>query len=71
MKSLLLTWLALHLGAILHAQPADLILRNGKDVIWKKRCVSKSENEFVLEGNYVHKLIGEILHIEGRYKATR
>ena len=36
MKSLLLTWLALHLGAILHAQPADLILRNGKVVLVDK-----------------------------------
>ncbi|HAE12562.1 MAG TPA: hypothetical protein DCG39_13065 [Opitutae bacterium] len=48
-----------------------VILRNGENVIWKKRCISKSENEFVLEGNYVHKLIGEVLHIEGRYKATK
>jgi hypothetical protein len=48
-----------------------VILRNGKDVIWKKRCISKTENDFVLEGNYAHKLIGDTLHIEGRYQATR
>ena len=43
----------------------------GNNLIWKRRCVSKSENEFVLEGNLVHKLIGEILHIEGKYQALR
>jgi hypothetical protein len=40
-------------------------------VIWKRRCISKSENEFVLEGNLVHKLIGDTLHIEGKYKAFK
>ena len=48
-----------------------VILRLGEEVIWKRRCISKSENDFVLEGNLSHKLIGEVLHIEGRYHATR
>ena len=48
-----------------------VILRLGEEVIWKRRCISKSENDFVLEGNLSHKLIGEVLHIEGRYRATR
>ena len=46
-------------------------LRLGETLIWNRRCVSKSENEFVLEGNLVHKLIGEVLHIEGKYQAVR
>ena len=46
-------------------------LRLGETLIWNRRCVSKSENEFVLEGNLVHKLIGEVLHIEGKYQAFR
>jgi hypothetical protein len=53
------------------AEDGQVTLRLGEDVIWKRRCISKSENEFVLEGNLVHKLIGEILHIEGKYKAVK
>ena len=46
-------------------------LRLGKELIWKRRCISKSENEFVLDGNLVHKLIGDTLDIEGKYQAVR
>ena len=46
-------------------------LRLGKKLIWKRRCISKSETEFVLDGNLVHKLIGDTLDIEGKYQAIR
>ena len=46
-------------------------LRFGKKLIWKRRCISKSENEFVLDGNLVHKLLGDTLDIEGKYQAIR
>lgn len=46
-------------------------LRQGEEVIWKRRCISKTANSLVLEGNLVHQLQGEILHIEGRYEAQR
>jgi hypothetical protein len=52
-------------------EDGQVTLRLGEDVIWKRRCISKSENEFVLEGNLVHKLVGGTLHIEGKYKAIR
>ena len=32
------------------AEDGQVTLRLGEDVIWKRRCISKSENEFVLEG---------------------
>ena len=53
------------------SEDGQVTLRLGENVIWKRRCISKSENEFVLEGNLVHKLIGDILHIEGKYKANK
>jgi putative heme-binding domain-containing protein len=53
------------------AEDGQVTLRLGKNVVWKRRCISKSENEFVLEGNLVHKLIGDTLHIEGKYKARK
>jgi len=53
------------------AEDGQVTLRLGEDMIWKRRCISKSENEFVLEGNLVHKLIGDTLHIEGKYKAVK
>ncbi len=46
-------------------------LQLGQEVIWKRRCISKTKNGFVLEGNLEHRLIDGVLHIEGRYKATR
>jgi putative membrane-bound dehydrogenase-like protein len=46
-------------------------LRNGEKVLWKRRCISKSENEFVLEGNLIHKLVGNTLNIEGKYQAIK
>lgn len=46
-------------------------LHLGETLIWNRRWVSKSENEFVLEGNLVQKLIGEVLHIKGKYQAAR
>ena len=53
------------------SEDGKVTLRLGENVIWKRRCISKSENEFVLEGNLVHKLIGDTLHIEGKYKAEK
>jgi hypothetical protein len=53
------------------SEDGQVTLRLGKGLIWKRRCISKSENEFVLEGNLVHKLIGDTLHIEGKYKAVK
>ena len=52
-------------------EDGQVTLRLGEDVIWKRHCISKSENEFVLEGNLVHKLIGDTLHIEDKYKAVK
>ena len=43
----------------------------GKDVMWKRRCISKSADGFVLEGNLKHTLKGDTLHIEGRYQAKQ
>ena len=53
------------------SEDGQVTLRLGQKVIWKRRCISKSENEFVLEGNLVHKLIGDTLHIEDKYRAVR
>ena len=53
------------------SEDGQVTLRLGQKVIWKRRCISKSENEFVLEGNLVHKLIGDTLHIEDKYRAIR
>ena len=47
------------------------ILRNGKEVIWTKKCVSKTDDTITLEGGYEHKLDGDTLKIEGRYEAKR
>jgi putative membrane-bound dehydrogenase-like protein len=47
------------------------ILRNGEEVIWTKRVISKTANSVTLEGGYGHVLKGEVLHIEGRYQAKR
>ena len=58
-------------NARFECEDGQVTLRLGKNVIWKRRCISKSENEFVLEGNLVHKLIGDTLHIEGKYQAVR
>lgn len=46
-------------------------LREGENVVWKRRCISKSADGFVLEGNLNHVLKGDVLEIEGRYKAKR
>ena len=53
------------------SEDGQVTLRLGENVIWKRRCISKSENEFVLEGNLVHKVIGDTLHIEGKYIAKQ
>lgn len=47
------------------------VLRNNDEVIWKRRCVSKSAKGLVLEGSLGHTLDGDKLQIEGRYTATR
>jgi len=46
-------------------------LREGDNVIWKRRCISKTKDSLVLEGNLSHKLEGDELNIEGRYRAKR
>lgn len=46
-------------------------LREGDNVIWKRRCISKTENGMVLDGNLTHELKGDVLDIEGRYKARK
>ncbi|MFT5131006.1 MAG: putative heme-binding domain-containing protein, partial [Rhodothermales bacterium] len=46
-------------------------LRNGESINWKRRCISKTADGFVLEGNLKHTLKGDTLHIEGRYQAKR
>jgi 3-keto-disaccharide hydrolase len=47
------------------------VLRNGKDVVWTKKCVAKTPTSVTLEGGYQHHLEGEVLKIEGRYEARR
>ncbi|MFT4549316.1 MAG: putative membrane-bound dehydrogenase-like protein, partial [Verrucomicrobiales bacterium] len=47
------------------------LLRMGDELIWKRRCISKSADGFVLDGNLGHQLVGEVLKIEGRYEAKR
>ena len=46
-------------------------LREGENVVWKRRCISKTKEGFVLEGNLRHQLNGDVLNIENRYKAKR
>ena len=46
-------------------------LRQGDEVIWKRRCISKTKDSVVAEGNLGHKLEGDVLNIEGRYRAKR
>lgn len=46
-------------------------LRHGNTVVWKKRCLSKTETSIVVEGGLVHILDGDILKIEGQYEARR
>jgi hypothetical protein len=46
-------------------------LREGNNIQWKRRCISKTKDGFVLEGNLSHQLVGEVLNIENRYKAKR
>jgi putative membrane-bound dehydrogenase-like protein len=47
------------------------VLREGEKVVWKRRCISKTEDGIVLEGDLGHTLKGDVLHIEGRYEARR
>ena len=53
------------------SESGHVTLRLGKNVIWVRRCISKSENGFVLEGNKIHELRGDTLLIEGQYKAVK
>lgn len=46
-------------------------LRMGEEIIWKRRCTSKSEDSLVFEGELSHQLEGDALNIEGRYRARR
>ncbi|MFT5498293.1 MAG: putative membrane-bound dehydrogenase-like protein [Kiritimatiellia bacterium] len=46
-------------------------LREGTNVVWKRRCVSKSAHGFILEGNLSHTLKGDELHVENRYVAKQ
>lgn len=47
------------------------VLRQGDEVIWTRRCVSKTAERLTLEENLGHKLEGDVLNIESRYKARR
>ena len=47
------------------------VLRQGDEVIWKRRCISKAAERLTLEGNLGHKLEGDVLNIEGLNKARR
>ena len=47
------------------------ILRQGKNVIWKRPCTAQQKTTLTFEGGLKHTLKGDILHIEGRYQATR
>ena len=47
------------------------ILRQGKEVIWKRTATAQTKNSLTFEGDLSHTLKGDILHIEGRYQATR
>jgi putative membrane-bound dehydrogenase-like protein len=47
------------------------ILRQGDTVVWKRRCVAQTPDSVVLEGDLVHKLEGDVLHIESQYQARR
>ena len=47
------------------------VLRNGDEVIWKRRCTSKAPNRLIFEGNLEHVLKDDELHIEGKYQAKR
>ena len=52
--------------------PAGLCtLRHHDEVIWKRRCISKTANSLTLEGGLEHVLDGKTLRIENRYNATR
>ena len=46
-------------------------LRMGDEVVWKRRCTSKGENSLMFEGELSHQLEGDVLNIEGRYRARR
>jgi putative membrane-bound dehydrogenase-like protein len=46
-------------------------LRQGDTVVWKRRCLAKTDTSLTLEGDLVHKLEGDVLHIEGQYQARR
>jgi hypothetical protein len=49
----------------------QVILRNGNNVIWTRKCVGKSANTVTLEGDLTHELTGDLLKIEGKYEARR
>jgi|GEM_PF-116056 len=46
-------------------------LRNGDELLWKRRCTEKAADRLVFEGGLSHTLKGDTLHIEGRYEAKR
>lgn len=47
------------------------ILREGDTIVWKRRCLAKTDTSITLEGDLVHKLEGDVLHIEDKYQARR
>ncbi|MDP6208758.1 MAG: DUF1080 domain-containing protein, partial [Roseibacillus sp.] len=69
--ALLGTWK--YLGSYTREFLADgrCILRNGDEVLWTKKAIEKTPASVTLKGGYQHRLTGEVLDIEGRYKATR
>jgi hypothetical protein len=68
--ALLGTW---HYGDHSREITADgyCILRQGDTVVWKRRCLAKTDSSLTLEGDLVHQLEGDVLHIEGQYQARR
>lgn len=48
-----------------------VILRQGETVVWKRRCIAKSETSITAEGDLVHTLEKDVLNIEGKYQAQR
>jgi hypothetical protein len=46
-------------------------LPEGDTVVWKRRCLAQTDTSITLEGDLVHNLEGDVLHIEGQYQARR
>ena len=47
------------------------ILRDGKKILWTKKCKSKTPTSITLDGGYTHTFKDDVLTIENKYKAAR